>query len=190
MGIKNTEVQFLVHLATVDVRRHLSALQTLASSKFGTLPFDEIGYSVDYCSTPVRLDVFKIADDRAPSGASNSAEVLLKLSRQESASQRRLLKIVYYARKRTMGLYQLSTVGVKVAIPSLRPGTVVGGEKRMSGLGPDQHVLVADYDEIDEAIHRLKFSEGASRRASADATHLWEQVSEQTWAKDDAWPFQ
>lgn len=65
MGIRLIrDRSFVVFLAAIEVRRRISGLRELASVKFPQVPFDHIGFNVEFCRSPVAVDVFEICDEQ------------------------------------------------------------------------------------------------------------------------------
>lgn len=65
MGIRLIrDRSFVVFLAAIEVKRRISGLRELASAKFPRVPFDHIGFNVEFCRSPVAVDVFEICDEQ------------------------------------------------------------------------------------------------------------------------------
>ncbi|KAH8109514.1 hypothetical protein DFH11DRAFT_1548144 [Phellopilus nigrolimitatus] len=196
--------EFIKRVASIDVRRHFSALLSTASSELPGLPKDLISFGVDYRHSIPRFTVRSLPEEYRRAKKCKEAwfsyigglvaDVTETSLNRKSAfrgyNNSMLIVIDYFLLESSQKEVQTLSRAIfddetNCLPPRLRPGALTG-PKRPSGQYYEDD-LEACYDEVDEAIRRLK--EGTK----LFSTSVWNRIDEVLNSMDKHnknWPFE
>lgn len=177
-----TDGRFLAMLAESDVWRHLPGLRELCQKRYPGVPFEQIGFRVDYTGHPVALDVFKVIDliaEPEVADATRRVGIAVLRSGDDSSKRQTFFQINYPVgtKYRYSKVFCAGILGrFSIDGPVMQADAALKGTTRPSGRGPGGKPLKCCYDEVDEIIYRLEREEAAAVQMSLPAKHLWERL--------------
>lgn len=195
-----TDAQYLSFLAYTDILRHWPGLSAARDSLTQSNPLKEIGYRVDYYSSPPKLDVFLIHDflttilsELNSVAIQDSVSILSKT--EEIGTSKALLVICYRLGNQVedkprmlmrMCSPEYFNLGSNAVSPDLSGELVC----RSGAVDCNEEPLQHAYDGIDEIIRGLHSAkEESCNLLGAEEKHLWEYLDESVTLKEGRLPF-
>lgn len=175
-------------LAKSDVERHLPGLRTLAEHKYPSIAMSEIGFSVDYTTQPITLDVFAIRelvtnssrwfDHGLPQDRVRAGESLIDIV-QASEGAKSVVCCIHLRGESKKWEMDAGDVGVhEDSFPDIEEQ--LPKPNRSPGQDPDGKIMATVADKIDQTMLRLGYLDASSWITSAHQStkELYDKIDE------------